>query len=140
LRSTTYRREDLERGLEPDDCFYLASLPRLLGHRGVDLAHDPPPDLAIEVDVTHSSLDRLGIYAALGVPEVWRFDGEQLVCYGRTAEGAYQPREFSLAFPRLRPADLVPFLVPVFAEAQSSVVQRFQQWVRSHLPAGPAQP
>jgi Uma2 family endonuclease len=99
LRSTTYRRQDLERGLEPDDCFYLASLPRLLGRQDLGLAHDPPPDLAIEVDITHSSVDRLSIYADLGVPEVWRYDGQQLVCYGRTAEGIYQPREHSLAFP-----------------------------------------
>jgi Uma2 family endonuclease len=138
LRSTTFRREDLERGLEPDDCFYLASLSRILGRRDLDLTRDPPPDLAVEVDVTHSSIDRLGVYAALGVPEVWRYDGSQVVCYGLNPQGAYEPRDHSLAFPALRPADLAPFLVQVFAVPQGEVVQRFQTWVRTDLYPRPA--
>src|SRR5262249_518426 len=74
--STTFRREDLERGLEPDRCFYIDNLVAVAGKLELDPAHDPPPDLAIEVDIWSSSLNRLEIYAALGVPEVWRYDGE----------------------------------------------------------------
>src|SRR5262249_46378599 len=99
--STTFRREDVERGLEPDDCFYLASLPRILGRRDLDLARDPPPDLALEVDITHSSLDRLAIYAALGVREVWHFDGQSITCHVLNAQGGYEQQESSLAFPFL---------------------------------------
>src|SRR5215831_8087758 len=78
LGSTTFKREDLSRGFEPDSCFYLQNAARIRGNSRIDLTVDPPPDLVIEVDVTHSSLDKLPIYAALGVPEVWRSDGTRL--------------------------------------------------------------
>ena len=87
--STTFKREDLERGLEPDSCFYLANERRIRGKRELDLTIDPPPDLAIEIDITSSSLDRQGIYAALGVPEIWRFDGESLRVYQLQPDGTY---------------------------------------------------
>ena len=73
----TWRREVLDRGLEADDCFYLANAPLVRGKK-LDLSVDPPPDLAIEVEISRSALDRMGIYAALRVPEIWRYDGETL--------------------------------------------------------------
>src|SRR5438132_343667 len=69
--STTLRRRLKQRGIEADDCFWIANAHRMTGRRDLNLRRDPPPDLAIEVDVTRSSLDRLSIYAALLVPEVW---------------------------------------------------------------------
>src|SRR5439155_6648165 len=72
--STTFRRKDRDAGLEPDQCYYTVNAHRMLGLRELDLSSDPPPDLALEVDFTSSSLDRMGIYVALGVPEVWRWD------------------------------------------------------------------
>lgn len=78
LRSTTWRKRPKEKGLEADDCFYLNNLPEILGkRREIDLTVDRPPDLAVEVEISRSVLDRMGIYAALGVPEVWRFDGRR---------------------------------------------------------------
>jgi Uma2 family endonuclease len=68
--STTFRREDLKRGLEPDRCYYIGNVSAVLGKLDIDLSRDPPPDLAIEVDIRSSSLNRMSIYAALGVPEV----------------------------------------------------------------------
>jgi Uma2 family endonuclease len=76
--SFTHQREDLARALEPDQCFYLSHFPAVRGKREIDLARDPPPDLAIEIEISRSVLDRLSILAALMVPEVWRFDGERL--------------------------------------------------------------
>jgi Uma2 family endonuclease len=73
LGSTTFTREDLERGFEPDACFYLDHAEAITPDRPIDLALDPPPDLVIEVDITSSSLDKLALYAALRVPEVWRY-------------------------------------------------------------------
>ncbi len=70
--STTLRRRKRLRGIEADECFWIANATRLAGKRRLDLRADPPPDLAIEIDVSHSSLDHLAIYAALRVPEVWR--------------------------------------------------------------------
>lgn len=75
--STTFRREDLESGFEPDACFYSANLDRIWGQAELDLRTDPPPDLVIEIDITRSSLDKLGLLAGIGVPEVWRYDGRR---------------------------------------------------------------
>src|SRR5208283_2221267 len=99
-RSVTLRRRRKQRGLESDNCYWLANAPRLQGKVHLDLRIDPPPDLAIEVDVTHSSINRMSIYAALGVPEVWRLVAGSLTFLILEA-GAYQVRPNSLAFPQL---------------------------------------
>ena len=78
LGSTTFKREDLERGFEPDSCFYIQHEAAVRGKSALDLCVDPPPDLVIEIAITHPSLDKFPIYAALGVPEVWRYDGRRL--------------------------------------------------------------
>lgn len=70
--STTFKRADVERGFEPDSCFYLQHVAAIRGKRTIHLNTDPPPDLVVEIDLTHPSLDKLPIYATLGVPEVWR--------------------------------------------------------------------
>ena len=72
--SMTFRREDLERGFEPDSCFYVQREARVSGKAQIDLSVDPPPDLVIEVDTTGPSLNKLPIYAQIGVPEVWRLE------------------------------------------------------------------
>src|SRR5947209_4892063 len=76
--SMTSRSEEQQRALEPDECYYFANLARLRGVQRLDLRIHPPPDLAVEIEVSRSALDRMAIYAALGVPEVWRFDGTTL--------------------------------------------------------------
>lgn len=93
--STTFRREDLERGFEADESFYFSE--NATRARGIvrdkgDLVldeGDPPPDLVLEVDVTNPSLNKLPIYAGLGIPEVWRHDGERLRVLRLTGEGEY---------------------------------------------------
>jgi Uma2 family endonuclease len=79
--STTFQREDLDRGFEPDECYYIRNAELMRGQESVNLEFDPPPDLIIEIDVKHSSLNRMSIFAAIGVPEVWRYDGERLEIY-----------------------------------------------------------
>lgn len=77
LGSTTFDREDLDWGFEPDACFYLEHADAVTPEQPMDLAVAPPPDLVIEIDITRSSPDKLPIYAALGVPEIWRYtDGQ----------------------------------------------------------------
>ena len=133
LGSMTIHREDLARGLEPDNCFYLANWPRIRGRRDLDFRRDPPPDLALEIDITHSSLDRLSIYAALGVPEVWRFDGARLLAYYRNAQGTYTEGATSQIFPFLSLADVVPFLLQVFETDEITLTQSFQTWLRTEV-------
>src|SRR3954462_13121446 len=78
LGSTTFRREDLARGFEPDSCFYIQNEERIRGKGRIDLTVDPPPDLVIEIDITSPSFSKLPIYAQIGVPEVRRYDGERM--------------------------------------------------------------
>jgi len=134
LGAMTIRREDVARGLEPDNCFYLANWPRIRGRKTLDFSKDPPPDLGLEIDVTSVSLDRLPIYAALRVPEVWRFTGRQLLCYRLNADGTYTEVEFSPTFPFLRVADVRPFLLKVFDLDETALTESFQEWLRGVLP------
>ena len=128
--STTFRKEALNRGLEPDDCFYLQSIDAILGKEELDLMIDPPPDLAVEIDMTRSSLDRMGIYAALGVPEIWRFDGSKLEAMILQRGGRYSAGA-SLAFPTVPLDGIVQFLDRAFDTDRASVRQAFREWLRS---------
>jgi Uma2 family endonuclease len=131
--STTFGREDLERGLEPDRCYYLENEPLVRDKDEIDLATDPPPDLAIEVDVSRSSLDRMGIYAALRVPEVWRFDGEELHVYGLNKRGKYVEVPRSRHFPFLSLAEVAQFLRRRTEMDETSLVRLFRRWVRGQI-------
>jgi Uma2 family endonuclease len=127
--SVTLRRQRLLRGLEPDNCYWIAQAPLLAGKRRLDLRTDPPPDLAIEVDVTHSSLDRMSIYAALKVPEVWRLSSAGLFFLG-LKDGKYIELARSLSFPQIAPADLAPFLKEHGSKDDTSIAAEFRSWVR----------
>jgi len=98
LGSTTFKRQELERGFEPDSCFYVQNFERVRGKDRIDLAVDPPPDLVVEVDITSPSISKLPILAEFGVPEVWRFDGERLSML-RLVQGSYKEVDMSEVFP-----------------------------------------
>lgn len=129
----TFQREDLERGLEADDCFWIAHEPRMRGKLTWDSATDPPPDLALEIEISRSALSRMNIYGALGVPEVWRFDGTILRVELLQADRTYAVAERSLSFPAIPIRDLVPFLQPSAEMDSLSVLRSFRAWVREHL-------
>jgi Uma2 family endonuclease len=134
--STTFRRRRKQRGLEPDQCFWIASEAQVRGKRKIDLNVDPPPDLVIEIDVTHSSLPRLDIYATLGVPEVWRFDGEELTFHLLGPNGEYVESASSPTFPGVKPRDLVRFMNMRFRAEENSVIRQFRAWVRERIVDG----
>lgn len=139
--ATTLRRRLRRRGIEADACFWIANAHRMAGRRRVDLRTDPPPDLAIEVDVSRSSLNRLGIYAALGVPEVWRLDGDTLTFHVLGPGAAYQAAVASPTFPFVTPADLVGFLRQARQAAdENAVTGQFRVWVRQRRAAPPPAP
>jgi Uma2 family endonuclease len=106
----TLRRSVRDRGLEPDDGFYLASLERVVDWETLNLDRDPPPDLALEIDITSCCLDRMGVYAGLGIPEVWRFSGEQWHIHLLGADGTYQASLTSAALPYLPLTEIMPLL------------------------------
>ena len=131
--STTLRRQLHQRGIESDECYWIASEPRMRGRRALNLRRDPPPDLAVEVDVTNSSLDRLDIYATLSVPEIWRLESDVLGFLALQPNGTYRERSHSLAFPRLTAADLMPFLEMRGRADNNTVIRAFREWIRGHL-------
>ena len=127
--STTFRRQDLAKGLEPDECYYIQNERRVRGRKRIQLPADPPPDLAVEIDVSHRALDREGIYRALGVPEIWRFRRGRLEFLAIVA-GSYRVQSASRAFPFLKPSDLQRFLDRLPHESQAAVMRAFRDWVR----------
>jgi Uma2 family endonuclease len=129
----TCEREDLARGIEPDDSFYIHNAERVQGKTVLDLAVDPPPDLGLEIDISRSSRIRMKVYAALRVPEVWCFDGTSLTCFVLTAVGKYRKAKESRCFPHLRLADLVPFLQQWPGADHNTIIRSFREWVRQHL-------
>ena len=106
----TLRRRDQDRGLEPDDCYYLANASKVRNWATLDMERDPPPDVALEVEITRNCLDRMGVYAGLGVPEVWRFDGEAWHIHLLSAEGVYEESPVSAALPYLPIPEITPLL------------------------------
>jgi Uma2 family endonuclease len=110
LGMTTWRKPDAEKGLEADQCYYIRNHAIVREREALDLEVDPPPDLAIEVDITSSSLNRMGIYAELGVPEVWRYDGQAVTIFQLRPDRQYEIGEASISFPDLRPADVERFV------------------------------
>ncbi|MCC3513264.1 MAG: Uma2 family endonuclease [Microcoleus sp. PH2017_17_BER_D_A] len=109
LGSTTWKREIQKAGVEPDNCFYFQNEPKIRGKLQFNLEQDPPPDLALEIDVTSKSLSRFPIYARLGVPEIWCYDSGELKIY--QLEGKeYIEVQTSSIFPSL-PIQEIPELI-----------------------------
>jgi Uma2 family endonuclease len=133
LGSTTYKRRLADKGLEPDECYYVANAGKLGDRDRPDLDIDPPPDLAIEIEITSSLLDKLGIYAGIGVPELWRFDGEDLAVLLLQPDGSYSPSETSASFPFLPMNEFVGFLEQYSQREETRWRRRFCTWVREVL-------
>jgi Uma2 family endonuclease len=130
--STTWRREDVDRGLEADRCYYLANAERICG-KTIDLSVDPPPDLAVEVEISRSALDRMGIYAALRVPEVWRYDGKTLWVGRLQEDQTYAPSTVSLSFPFLPLDEIVRFVQQGESMDHTAWGRQFRAWARNEL-------
>jgi hypothetical protein len=102
----------------------------------IDLRRGPPPDLALEIDVTRSSLDRLAIYAKLNFGEVWRLKDQVLTCHLLGSDGRYTVSSVSRAFPGLVVADLVAFLSLRGQMDETAIIRQFRAWVRQRFGTG----
>ena len=127
LGSMTCDREDLARGLEPDQCYYIQNEAQVWGKDKIDLQIDPPPDLAIEIDITSSSLNRFAIYAKLGVPEVWRYDGHVITIHQLVGD-LYVLCDRSIAFPLLKAIDLQNFLELKSTLKENALIRQVREW------------
>ena len=131
LGSTTFRRENLERGFEPDSCFYIQNEERIRGKDRIDLEVDPPPDLVIEIDITSPSLDKLSIYARLGVPEVWRYDGKSTAIL-RLERTDYVEVVESTILPPLTSAILSRFVEKGRVLRRTAWLREIREWARGY--------
>ncbi len=132
LGSTTFKREDLERGFEPDSCFYIENEERVRGKDRIDLAVDPPPDLVIEIDITSPSFSKLPIYAQIGVPEVWRYDGARMKIL--VLEGPdYVETTESIFLPPVTSNALTDLVEKSKAARRTIWLERVREWARNNL-------
>jgi len=133
--SSTMKKQKARQGLEPDACFYVQSAPLIGNRMQLDFATDPPPDIAVEIDIHHGSISKLPIYAALGVPEIWHFDGQQLTIH-QLAQDAYIPVENSRALPLLTNRILTDFLTRLREEGEFQTILAFDEWLQTQAGAG----
>ncbi len=128
LRSTTLNREDLNRGVEPDNAYYIQNSSKVIG-KIIDLSQDPPPDLIVEVDITNSDMDKNCLYASIGVPEFWRFDGDTWQIL-ELQESGYVEVPHSPTFDWVEKEDLYRFLEQARIDEIQAEID-FRSWVRA---------
>jgi Uma2 family endonuclease len=129
--SMTIKRPDLESGKEPDSCYYIANESAVRGKTKLDFTQDPPPDLAVEIDITSSSLNQLALYATLGVGEVWRYNGSELIFY-QLQSGKYTIVDRSPTFPILSPDRVLEFLADCQADGINQAVKNLRKWIQAN--------
>lgn len=126
--STTFKREDIAQGIEPDQSFYIQNYARMIGKRRIDLTVDPPPDLAIEVDVT--SKTQLDVYKALNVRELWWFEAGRLRI-SVFQDGLYIDSDISPTFPGMPIVEIFSqFMQQSLIEGRSTALRAFRQWAK----------
>ncbi|NJL22226.1 MAG: Uma2 family endonuclease [Leptolyngbyaceae cyanobacterium SM1_3_5] len=131
LGSTTFKNQQMVQGIEPDQCFYIQNEAKVRGKKRLDLAVDPPPDLAIEIDIT--SRTHPSIYAALKVAELWRFESGKLQINVLRSTQYLEVKE-SPTFPgmALREA-IVQYANQSQISGRNSAIKAFRAWVRQQL-------
>ncbi len=128
--SSTMRKEKKRKGIEPDACFYVQTAEALGNRMDLDFEKDPPPDVAVEVDVTRHSISKFGIYAGLGVPEVWIYDLKELRIY-LLEQDKYVPATESQALPMLSGPILSKFLSQLREAGELQAILAFDDWLQS---------
>jgi Uma2 family endonuclease len=129
--SLTLKREKKLKGAEPDSCYYIQNEPLVRSKQEIDLDNDPPPDLVLEIDITSGSLDKRPIYAAVGVPELWRYDGKKLEVFVlQPSSQDYQQVNQSPTLPWM-PLDVIPkFIRQSLVDGETATLRAFRAWVR----------
>jgi Uma2 family endonuclease len=130
--STTFRRQELERGIEPDACFYIQNESAVRHTHDFDLRIVPPPDLVIEIDVTSSSIDKLRLFAAVGIQEVWRHANGRFT-FLLLSNDSYVASAESRALPQVTATDVSTLIAAVGTTGRATWLQQVQEWA-SKLP------
>ncbi len=125
MGSTTMKYPKLKKGAEPDNAYYIKNQPLVKG-RNIDFTKDPPPDLVVEVDITHTDIDKNKFYARIGVSEFWRFNGKTWRIY-QLQENLYVEVETSPTFPKVPKESLYTFLKEA-KEDEIEAIQSLRNW------------
>ncbi|MBF2080027.1 MAG: Uma2 family endonuclease [Synechococcales cyanobacterium T60_A2020_003] len=133
--STTWRRQVKQAGLEPDNCFYFQNEARIRGKLDFNLDYDPPPDLALEIDITSKSLDRFPIYKRLGVPELWCYDEGQLYIFLLQEDG-YIEQDRSQIFPMVDVKQLPQLIADHREQGRLALRRTIRAWVKAQVDQG----
>ncbi len=129
MGSATFKREDIERGFEPDSSFYGRNEARVRGRKELDLTIDPPPDLVVEIDITSSTIDKQSLFAEFGVPEIWRYDSRQFEIL-QLSGGSYVKTENSAFLPCITPQVLDGFIANFFVMSALDWMKNVREWAR----------
>jgi len=132
----TVRRSLLERGFEPDNCYYVQHEPQMWDKNKINFKVDPPPDMAIEVEVTRKLLDKKEIYAAFRVPELWHWSGNALKVLELSSAGQYVARETSLCFPAFPIAKAEEIVRQLGSVHETDLLLSFRDWVAKNMQSG----
>jgi len=132
--SSTFTRRDLAKSFEADSSFYFRHAAAIRGKYEIDLATDPPPELIIEVDITRSSLNHFPLYAAIGISEIWRYDGER-ARFHRLEGSGYTPIEESSVLPPMTAAQATIFVERNRHEKAPDWWRAVREWVRARCSA-----
>lgn len=132
LGSLTIKLDFAASGCELDEGCLIASARSIQGKRLYDYTTDAPPDLVLEIDITSPSLQRLPVYAALGVREVWVYDGEQLRVLALKPDKSYEVRESSAVFPTLPMPEFTAWIEKAYEIDETPWIRSFREWVRDH--------
>jgi Uma2 family endonuclease len=128
LGSTTFKSQEMEQGIEADECFYIENEAVVRGKDKIDLTIDPPPDLAIEIDIT--SRTQFENYEVLGVPELWRYNGKYLEI-NVLENGRYKPSQTSAHFPTIPVIEAIPeYLKQSKIAGRNTTMRAFRRWIR----------
>ncbi|MEO1187140.1 MAG: Uma2 family endonuclease, partial [Cyanobacteria bacterium J06636_27] len=130
--STTLKRKIVRKGIETDNCYYIQNELAVRGRETLDLTNSPAPDLAIEIDITSSSVDKFDIYSALSVSELWRYDGKKLKFY-QLVEKEYVEREYSIAFSLVSVKDISRFIEQSKTMGEIALLKSFRNWVKNTI-------
>jgi len=130
MGSPTIERDHLEKGVEPDSCFYIQNAGQSEGLYA-QTSSSLPPDLVVEVDITSPSTQRMLIYKALGVSELWRYTKRNNIVIYHLTDNQYCVAEHSQAFPDLTTVKLNQFLTQSQSQNQNKVIRSVRSWVQS---------
>jgi len=131
--SLTLKSEAFKQGVEPDSCYYVKNEPQVRNKQSIDLKSDPPPDLVLEIDITNTSLNKVSIYGNLKVPEIWQYNGRELIVFVLDQESnQYQNVTNSQVFPFLDMILIPHYIQKSLEVGETKALREFRQWVRSY--------